>query len=191
MDDRPASTAVAIWKRVDRLELGVCDRCLFEDRDVVSGKMGDQVVDRRRHPLVLWRNKVRGVWAVATAPNPDRLGTPVADDVRAHWLHQLPVHLDDGLSVEAICQPDGGSHHGAVGDNLRSVALGCVAQFGSGDGSSGCGEMFDAARRCGLRAKQDGCQWGDLVRHVGVKAGDVGGGLIERSPGSGGEMSVG
>jgi len=78
LDDCATGSAVAVWERVDRLELGVRDCDLGQCRDVDSADECDEVIYRRRNTVVVRRNEVGKVRAEGVAADPHLFVSPAS-----------------------------------------------------------------------------------------------------------------
>ena len=61
VEESAARSPVAVYERMNRLELGMEDRRLGDGRDVIPGSKGDQVIKMRSDPLVSRRDVERSI----------------------------------------------------------------------------------------------------------------------------------
>ncbi len=138
-------------------------RRLHQDRQIVAVHEGDQVGDRRLHPIMVGRHEGGVVRAECAAPDPDLFLAPPPGDRGIDVLGQRPVHGQDRLAAQLFGQGDRGIHRADVGHDLVGVAPAGGMQLGLGDGPGRGGEVLDLRARRRFRAQQDRTEGRDLA----------------------------
>lgn len=170
MDQRTAGAAVAIGKRVDRRELGVCERCLGKDGNVIAVDEADQVLNCCGHPLVARRDEHRVMGAGVTAADPHLLVSPSPGDIRLGRAEQRVMHLQDRVAVDLASKLERRTHRLVVGNDHRCVAAGMAGELRLGDCPRGGCEVLDLRGRRGFGTQQDRGERRDLVAELRVES---------------------
>ncbi len=129
MDDRPAGSPTAVDERMDRLELGMRDRGLREDRYVVAVDELHQVLDSGRNSLVDWRHELRLMRTLGRSPDPDLLVAPHSGVSGLTRLEQHPLHVTDRIGVGALGRLGGRAHSCDVGCHHIGVAASGLSEL--------------------------------------------------------------
>jgi len=106
VDQGPAGAAVPVGERVDRLELGVGDRRLSQDGQVVACGESHEIVDGAWDPAVVGRDEVGADGGAATAADPDRFLAPTGQfraAVQDRPLHELDLLRGDRPGSRRAC----------------------------------------------------------------------------------------
>ena len=128
MDKRPSGAAVAISKRMNRLELCMDECRLDRTSQVVAVDEGTQLVQQRLHSVGWRRNECRLAWVEVVATDPVLVGPDLARSPRlVRVTHELGLNPDDvfgghaGYGCDAI---DSELHGGHVAEHrFRRVVV--------------------------------------------------------------------